>query len=236
MTTAESIMSEIHALANEEKREVLQKFFKTGKGEYGSGDKFLGVTVPQIRAVAKANRDVGLKELEPLVCSEWHEVRLCALLVLVQKMSKATSDEGRLEIYDFYLSHTRYINNWDLVDLSAPHVVGAYLSGKPHDRLYELAASNLLWDNRIAVVATYAFIKKNDCDDIYRLAVMLINHPHDLMHKAIGWMLREAGKRDKKRLAAFLEEYRLKLPRTTLRYAIEKMSPEERRHFMRKDL
>jgi len=233
MTETKNIADALHALADDGKRAVLCRFFRTGKGEYGEGDKFLGVTVPRIRAVAKTHQSVSLQELEPLICSEWHEIRLCALLVLVQKMAKA-GDEERRDIYDFYLSHTAYINNWDLVDLSAPHIVGAYLADRPRTPLYTLASSALLWDNRIAVVATFAFIKRGDLDDIYRLAVLLMGHPHDLMHKSIGWMLREAGKRDKSRLMSFLEEYRHKMPRTTLRYAIEKMTAEERRHFMEK--
>jgi 3-methyladenine DNA glycosylase AlkD len=234
MMKEKEIIDELKALANEEKRLFLPRFFKTGKGEYGEGDCFLGVVVPNIRIVARRNKDASMDIIEALLTSKWHEVRMCALLILVQKCHKAT-DEERKAMFDFYLSHTKYINNWDLVDLTAPVVVGEYLANKQRDVLYRLAESDLLWDNRIAVVATLTFIRNNDLDDIYQLAIKLMNHPHDLMHKAIGWMLREAGKRDEQRLFDFVDTHRDVMPRTMLRYAIEKFPEDKRKYLMKKN-
>lgn len=234
MYQSEIIIQELASLATEEKRQVLPRFFKTGKGEYGEGDKFLGVVVPSTRIVAKRYKDAPLDELSSLLLSEWHEARLCALLIMVEQWKKADAHE-RKTLFDFYMSHTNRINNWDLVDLSAPTIVGGYLLDKPRDILYQLAESNCLWDNRIAIVSTFAFIKQKDSDDTYRLALKMMNHKHDLMHKAIGWMLRESGKRDDaRRLFTFVDEHRHVMPRTMLRYAIEKFSDSERMYLMRK--
>ena len=167
------------ALADDSKREVLQRFFKTGEGEYGYGDKFLGIKVPVTRGVAKKHKDAGLSVIKRLMQSEWHEIRLCALLIMVEKMKKAGADERR-ELAETYLSVTERINNWDLVDLSAPQIVGCYLLDKPRDLLYTLAESPLLWDNRIAMVATYAFIKEGELDDTFALALRLMRHPQSL--------------------------------------------------------
>ena len=234
MYQSEIIIQELASLATEEKRQVLPRFFKTGKGEYGEGDKFLGVVVLSTRIVAKRYKDTSLDELSSLLLSEWHEVRLCALLIMVEQWKKPDAHE-RKTLFDFYMSHTNRINNWDLVDLSAPTIVGGYLLDKPRDILYKLAESNCLWDNRIAIVSTFAFIKQKDSDDTYRLALKMMNHKHDLMHKAIGWMLRESGKRDDaRRLFTFVDEHRHVMPRTMLRYAIEKFSDSERMFLMRK--
>ena len=234
MYQSEIIIQELASLATEEKRQVLPRFFKTGKGEYGEGDKFLGVVVPSTRIVAKRYKDTPLDELSSLLLSEWHESRLCALLIMVEQWKKADAHERKI-LFDFYMSHTNRINNWDLVDLSAPTIVGGYLLDKPRDILYKLAESNCLWDNRIAIVSTFAFIKQKDSDDTYRLALKMMNHKHDLMHKAIGWMLRESGKRDDaRRLFTFVDEHRHVMPRTMLRYAIEKFSDSERMYLMRK--
>ena len=226
MTT--KIHDALVARSDEEKKIVLPRFFKTGKGQYGEGDMFLGVTVPNIREVAKEFKDVNFNVIEELIHSPWHEMRMCALLILVNNSQK----EVTKETFDFYLSQTKYINNWDLVDLSAPQIVGKYLLDKDRDILYKLTESDLLWDNRIAIVSTLTFIRNNDLDDTYKLSFKMMHHRHDLMHKAIGWMLREAGKRDTKRLYDFIQEYKNIMPRTMLRYSIEKFDKETRKELM----
>ncbi|MEZ7695532.1 DNA alkylation repair protein [Prevotella sp. oral taxon 313] len=227
------ITSELQALSDDEKREIFPKFFKAGKGEYGEGDRFLGVTVPNIRAIAKQYKNISLNEIRELMQSEWHEVRLCALLIMVEK-SKKKDEALRQQLFDLYLSQTDRINNWDLVDLSCRFIVGEYLLDKSRDILYQLAHSPLLWDNRIAIVSTYAFIRKGQLEDTYALSDLMMQHPHDLMHKAIGWMLREAGKRDSERLYDYVMSHRADMPRTMLRYAIEKFSPTERSILMKR--
>ena len=228
-----TITSELQALSNAEKREIFPKFFKAGKGEYGEGDRFLGVTVPNIRAIAKQYKNISLNEIRELMQSEWHEVRLCALLIMVEK-SKKKDEALRQQLFDLYLSQTDRINNWDLVDLSCRFIIGEYLLDKSRDILYQLAQSPLLWDNRIAIVSTYAFIRKGQLEDTYALSDIMMHHPHDLMHKAIGWMLREAGKRDANRLYNYVMSHRADMPRTMLRYAIEKFSPAERSILMKR--
>ena len=218
--------------SDDEKKVVLPRFFKTGKGQYGEGDKFIGVTVPNIRVVAKEFKDVDFEVIRELMKSPWHEMRMCALLILVNNSKKNVSKET----FDFYLMQTKYINNWDLVDLSAPQIVGKYLLNKERDVLYRLAESEWLWDNRIASVSTLAFIRNNDLEDTYNLSIKMMRHKHDLMHKAIGWMLREAGKRDPERLYFFVKEWKSQMPRTMLRYAIEKFDVEIRKELMSKPL
>lgn len=232
--TAIEIQEALEFLSTPEKREFLPYFFKTGKGQYGEGDKFLGVVVPDTRKVAKANLKLPFTELKKLLKSPYHECRLCALLILVERFKKANENE-REELYDFYLSQTKYVNNWDLVDLSSRYIVGEYLLVK-EDRsiLYDLAESNWMWDQRIAITSTYTFIKNSQFDDIIFLSEKLMNHKHDLMHKAIGWMLREMGKMDVRPLCDFLDKYHKVMPRTMLRYAIEKLDKEERSHYMKK--
>ena len=227
------ITDELQDFSTEEKREVLPRFFKTGKGEYGEGDHFLGVAVPDTRTVAKQHNDISLNEIRNLMQSEWHEVRLCALLIMVEK-SKKKDETLRKQLFDLYLSQTSRINNWDLVDLSCRFIVGEFLLDKSRDILYQLAQSPLLWDNRIAIVSTYAFIRKGQLDDTYVLSDLMMKHPHDLMHKAIGWMLREAGKRDPERLYDYVMNHRAEMPRTMLRYAIEKFGPKERSVLMKR--
>ena len=227
------ITSELQALSDDEKREIFPKFFKAGKGEYGEGDRFLGVTVPNIRAIAKLHKDISLDEIRDLMLSEWHEVRLCALIIMVEK-SKKKDEALRKELFNLYLSQTKRINNWDLVDLCCRFIVGEYILDKSRDILYQLAHSPLLWDNRIAIVSTYAFIRKGQLEDTYALSDLMMHHPHDLMHKAIGWMLREAGKRDANRLYNYVMNHRADMPRTMLRYAIEKFSPAERSILMKR--
>lgn len=230
---AKAIRKELEKYIDPAKREFLPRFFKTGKGEYGEGDKFLGVVVPNTRQVAKQYKDVPFEVMAELLQSEWHECRLCALLMLVGRFRKS-NEMGRKAIYDFYLSQTARINNWDLVDLSAPGIVGEYLKDKPRADLYRLADSPWLWDQRIAVVSTHTLIRNGDFFDILALAERLLTHKHDLMQKAVGWMLREMGKRDKDLLVQFLEKHSKVMPRTMLRYAIEKFSEEERREFMKR--
>ncbi|MDR1005003.1 MAG: DNA alkylation repair protein [Prevotellaceae bacterium] len=215
------------------KRAYLPRFFKTGKGGYGEGDHFLGVVVPHTRTVAKQHKAEPLGVVTELLQSRWHECRLCALLMLVERFRK--SDEGeREQIVTLYLANTSRINNWDLVDLSAPGIVGEYLLDKPRDLLYQLVESSLLWEQRIAVVSTYTLIKRGEYLDTLALAERLLGHKHDLMHKSTGWMLREVGKRDKELLIQFLEKHSRVMPRTMLRYAIEKFSDEERHYWMKR--
>ena len=228
-----TITNKLQALSDAEKREIFPKFFKAGKGEYGEGDRFLGVTVPNIRAIAKLHKDISIEEIRELIQSEWHEVRLCALIIMVEK-SKKKDEALRKELFNLYLSQTKRINNWDLVDLSCRFIIGEYLLDKSRDILYQLAQSSLLWDNRIAIVSTYAFIRKGQLEDTYALSDLMMQHPHDLMHKAIGWMLREAGKRNPERLYDYVMRHRADMPRTMLRYAIEKFSPEERSILMKR--
>lgn len=193
------------------------------------------MVVPDTRKVAKANMNLPFHELEKLFENKYHECRLCALLILVERFKKLEDDASKKEIVDFYLSQTRYINNWDLVDLSCKDIVGEYLVDKlERNLLYQLAESDSLWEQRIAVVSTFAFIRRGDVTDVFLLAEKLLHHPHDLMHKATGWMLREAGKKDKAQLCLFLDKFHKMMPRTMLRYSIEKLSQEERAHYMKK--
>ena len=228
-----TITNELQALSDAEKREIFPKFFKASKGEYGEGDRFLGVTVPNIRAIAKLHKDISIEEIRELIQSEWHEVRLCALIIMVEK-SKKKDEALRKELFNLYLSQTKRINNWDLVDLSCRFIIGEYLLDKSRDILYHLAQSPILWDNRIAIVSTYAFIRKGQLEATYALSDLMMQHPHDLMHKAIGWMLREAGKRNPERLYDYVMSHRADMPRTMLRYAIEKFSPKERAILMKR--
>lgn len=231
--TAAFILSELRSMANPEKARFLQRFFKTGPGQYAEGDVFLGLVVPLTRSIAKANRQTPLAELRLLLESEYHEARLCALLIVVEQFRKAGPAQ-RKALFDFYLAHTPRINNWDLVDVTCPHVVGAYLLDKPRDPLYRLAESTLLWEQRIAMVSTVAFIRNREYADALALAEHFLPHTHDLMHKAVGWMLREVGKKDRDVLTAFLEEHLREMPRTALRYAIEHYPEPQRKAFLQR--
>ena len=225
------ICRELRSYSTAEKREVLPRFFKTGKGEYGEGDRFMGVVVPDTRKVAKNHNDVSWEVLEALLESEWHECRLCALVILVNRFKKQPD-----ETLSFYLDHTKGANNWDLVDLSAPYILGAYLVDKSdREILYVLSASKNMWEQRIAIVSTLMLIRNGQFADTMKLAEGFLNIKHDLMQKATGWMLREVGKRDVGLLTEFLERYKAVMPRTMLRYAIEKFSPELRRYFLTKN-
>ncbi len=275
-TSARTIEQTLKSNASTDKAKNLARFFKTGKGEYGEGDKFMGIVVPDIRRVAKEYyQQVTLGTIHKLIKSPYHEVRLCALIMLVYQYQKAQSLEPRAEIYDFYLSHTTYINNWDLVDLSAPNIVGEYLLQNSNDKvlsqrlirlwrknsklkttsseassttrfsalgtwhvdldpiLIHLSKSASLWERRIAVLATFSFIRVGRYQETFAIAEKLLHDEHDLIHKAVGWMLREVGKRvGKAMLCRFLDKHAGTMPRTMLRYAIEHLSDRERKGYL----
>ena len=215
----------------------LSRFFKTGPGQYGEGDKFLGIKVPVTREVVKECwRDVGFDELEECIASEYHEVRLAALLTLVEIFRHEKKNPGlQQQCIDFYLSHTAFINNWDLVDLSCYPLLGEWLLDKDRTLLYDLARNGkTLWEQRIGIVSTMTFIRHGQLQDTFDIADILLHHPHDLIHKAVGWLLREAGKRDKPALEAYLQDRYLTMPRTMLRYAIEKFPDAERQKYLQK--
>ncbi len=227
------ILDHLKALANPMIAEHSQRFFKTAKGEYGYGDIFLGIRVPQVRLVVKKFRDTPIKTAARLLKSKYHEIRLFALLLLVDRFSKANIDE-REAIYQLYLNNTRYINNWDLVDSSAHKILGPCLLDKDKSILYELAQSDSLWERRIAIMTSLYFIQKNQFDDTLKLAALLLYDHEDLIHKAVGWMLREVGKRERHIEEAFLNRHCQLMPRTMLRYAIEKFDPEQRQEYLKK--
>ena len=217
--------------------EGLSRFFKTGAGQYGEGDRFLGIKVPVTRQVVKECwRDVDFSQLEECLNSEFHEVRLAGLLALVEIFSHSKKDHTlQGDCIDFYLSHTGRINNWDLVDLSCYPLLGQWLLDKDRTILYDLAKSGkTIWEQRIGIVSTMAFVRQGQIEDTFAIADILLHHPHDLIHKAVGWLLREAGKRDKAALAAFLASRYDTMPRTMLRYAIEKFPENERRAYLGK--
>ena len=227
------IKNELLLLGDSERANKLSSFFKTGKGEYGEGDVFLGISVPQQRKVAKKYTDLSLDQLEKLLSSKFHEYRLTALIILVLKYGKA-DNSGKKEIFDFYLKNTEFINNWDLVDLSSPKIIGDFLINRERSVLFELVNSDNLWKRRIAVLATFSFIRNDDFVDALSISRLLISDVHDLIHKAVGWMLREIGKRDENTLRNFLNKYYKQMPRTMLRYSIEKLSEKERKHYLNK--
>jgi 3-methyladenine DNA glycosylase AlkD len=231
---ATEIKKALLALGSPERAKHSSYFFKTGKGDYGEGDRFIGCTVPETRKVASLYRATPLSELEKLLADPLHECRLCALVILADQFRKA-DEATRGEMVVFYLSHTERVNNWDLVDLSCYHIVGEWLKDK-EDRsiLYRLAESELLWDQRIAMVSTLAFIRNNDFGDTLRLSELFLTHRHDLMHKATGWMLREVGKRDEQALTDFLDRFHRVMPRTMLRYAIERLTAEQKACYMQR--
>lgn len=233
--TAAFILSELQSVGTPEKAVHLSRFFKTGPGQYGEGDQFLGVVVPQTRSIAKANKATPFDELQLLLDSPWHEARLCALLILVYRFQdRKVMPEEREAIFRFYLKNMRRCNNWDLVDLTCRDIVGEYLVDKDRSLLYRLAESENLWEQRISIVSTWAFIRRNDFGDTLELSERLIGHKHDLMHKAVGWMLREVGKKERQTLTDFLERNATRLPRTALRYAIEHYPEPERQYFLKK--
>lgn len=234
--TLSDLRQQLRAQASFERAEGALRFFKTGPGEYGEGDRFLGLSVPQVRAMLPQTDGLAEKEVLSLLRSEWHEERLLALLILVRRFAKARKDEeARARIVDVYLKNTRWVNNWDLVDTSAPFILGEWLLKRERNVLDTLAKSKSLWEQRIAVLATLALIRAGEFDDTMRLCERFLTHEHDLMHKACGWMLREAGKRDVAVLRAFLDRHASRMPRTMLRYAIEKLPEAERRKYLSKN-
>ncbi|MCA9330740.1 DNA alkylation repair protein [Candidatus Saccharibacteria bacterium] len=231
----EELKARLRDRIHPEKAAFFPTFFKAGPGEYAEGDKFLGITVPDQRMVAREFVDLPLSEIETLLASQWHEERLTALLIMVMQYKRG-DQKIKKTIYDDYLQHTDRVNNWDLVDTSARDIVGAHIY--EHQELLpvldSLAESDWLWDRRIAMIATYYFLMQGEPDVTVRLAEKLLHDEHDLMHKAVGWMLREMGKRvDQSLLISFLDSHATEMPRTTLRYAIEHLSPETRQHYLK---
>ncbi len=228
------ISDDLQAIATPQRAETSAWFFKTGKGQYGEGDIFIGVSNPDLRAVCKKYISLKFDELQELLDSEIHEYRMAALIILVEQMKKAKTAEKSSEIYDFYLDNTSRINNWDLVDCSARDIVGLHLFDKDRSILYDMAHTDHLWTQRIAIIATHYFINKKQFLDTLKISEVLLSHKHDLIHKAVGWMLREAWKKQgAKQVEIFLEENISRIPRTALRYAIEKMSDERKQYFMK---
>jgi 3-methyladenine DNA glycosylase AlkD len=226
------VQKELRALASPERAAILQGFFKTGKGQYGEGDIFLGIKVPVLRALVKQHHNAAnLACVSRLLDSKYHEERLFALLLLIQLYQRA-DEAGQQAAYDLYLGNTRRINNWDLVDLSAQYLVGRHLEQRPRKVLHQLARSELLWERRIAIVATHHFIRRNDFADTLKIARTLLQDEHDLMHKAVGWMLREVGKRDLAAEEGFLLKHYRDMPRTMLRYAIERFPEAKRKKYL----
>jgi 3-methyladenine DNA glycosylase AlkD len=228
----EKLKSELLSISDPHKAAGLKRFFKTAKGQYGEGDIFIGVTVPQLRKISFQYSGIPAEEAILLLHSPVHEERLVALFILIKKFDKGGENEKEW-IYNNYLGSTSWINNWDLVDLSADKIVGEYLYDKQKDILYKLAKSSSLWERRISIIATFNFIKKGNCEETFKISEMLLNDKHDLIHKAAGWMLREAGKRcSEDLLKQFLSRYCRIMPRTMLRYAIERMPEETRKAFL----
>lgn len=226
-----TIIDELKKTGNPEKALHHARFFKTGKGKYGEGDIFWGVNVPTQHAIAKKYVNLPLEEIQELINSPVHECRLTGLLILVNKFKKA-DEKLRKDLHTFYMNHSKKINNWDLVDSSAEELVGEYLLDKDTGVLEKYALSDNLWQRRIAIIATYAFIKKGRFDETIKIATILLHDHHDLIHKAVGWMLREAGKRDQTVLISFLDKHSKAMPRTMLRYAIEKLDTPIRKQYM----
>lgn len=244
------LTKELTGFKDSEKGKFLLRFFKTGKGQYGEGDVFLGISVPKLRIVAKKYIDLSLSDIQTLLVNKIHEFRLVALFILVDKYNASashstlreepsgsdskSSGQAKKEIADFYLKNTKHVNNWDLVDSSAGYILGDYLLERDKTILYKLARSENIWERRIAIIATQGFISKNKFDDTLKIATILLSDRHDLIHKAVGWMLREVGNRDLKAELKFLDKHYQKMPRTMLRYAIEKFEKEKKEFYMRK--
>ena len=229
MLTLSALRKKLKNKAEKKKAKILQRFFKTGPGEYGEGDVFLGVVVPEIRKIVKEYGSLKLKDVAKLLRSKIHEERLTALLIMVNKFQ---AGEEKEKIYRLYLKTIKYINNWDLVDLSADKIVGDYLLNKPKSILYKLAKSKNVWERRIAIMSTFNFIKNNKFEETLKIARTFLNDEHDLIHKAAGWMLREIGKRDLKTEEKFIKKYCKKMPRTMLRYAVERFPVKKRKQYL----
>lgn len=238
MDLYKNILNEFELSKNEEKIKVFKRFFKTKKGEYGEGDEFLGVTVPVIRSLSRKYIELNYSDIKKLLENKYHEIRLCALIILTYKFEKYQKEKNENElkyIYNFYLENTKYINNWDLVDLSCYKIIGEYLLNKDRSILGELSVSNNLWERRISIISTFAFIKNNEYKDTTKICETLLNDKQELIHKATGWMLREMGKRiNKELLINFLNKYYKKMPRIMLRYSIERLNNDEKAFYMKK--
>ncbi|MES0490384.1 MAG: DNA alkylation repair protein [Leptospirales bacterium] len=239
--TAEQVKTDLRAYSNAKNAANLQRFFKTAKGDYGEGDKFLGIKVPEIRKVAAKFIDLTFKHLETLLTSSFHEERFLALAILTKKFARANSavpeTETKEQIYEFYMAHTDNINNWDLVDVSAPQIVGGYLyplGSRFWSVLYKMAEEDHLWRKRISIISTFTFIRQGVFKPTLDIAKILLNDEHDLIHKAVGWMLREVANRDRPPVEKFLQEHCKTMPRTMLRYAIEKFPEELRQEYLKK--
>ena len=225
------IRGQLRKLANKAIAKNLQWFFKTGPGEYGEGDVFIGIQIPPLRKLAKEFQDVPLTVIKSLLKSKIHEERTLALMILVRQFARAEEDV-RERIYRFYLAQSRFINNWDLVDGSAPYIVGPFLCQRERQQLYTLASSTSVWERRIAILSTFHFIRQSDFADVLKISELLLSDKHDLIHKAVGWILRETGKRDPAVEESFLKKHHHKMPRTMLRYAIERFPEPLRRKFL----
>ena len=235
MISVTQIKSDLQKLANKEDARQLQRFFKTGKGQYGEGDLFLGIRVPVLRKLAKQYYDVSLDDAARLLRSKFHEERMAALILIVNRYKKGNLFDKEA-VYNLYLGHMKYINNWDLVDTSAEHIVGAHLLNRDRKILYDLAVSVDLWERRIAILSTFHFIRRNQFDDTLAISEILLNDREDLIHKAVGWLLREVGKRDIKAEESFLIKHYRNMPRTMLRYAIEKFPEAKRRMYLKGEM
>lgn len=227
-----SLQENLRKLANPKIAEHSIRFFKTQKGEYGEGDRFLGIRVPALRQLAKKYLDMGFTDIKKLLQSCYHEERLCALILLVEKFKKASEDK-KICIFNFYMKNAEYINNWDLVDSSAHYIAGVYLENRDKQVLYKMAESDNLWVRRIAIMSTFHLIKKNRFDDALKISEILLKDKEDLIHKAVGWMLRETGKREITVEKSFLKKHYTDMPRTMLRYAIEKFPEQERQKYLK---
>jgi 3-methyladenine DNA glycosylase AlkD len=230
--TVHEIRRKLGKLSNKQRAKVSQRFFKTGPGEYGEGDVFWGIKVPELRKLAKEYQHITAKEIKQLLASSIHEERLLALLILVLTYSKG-DETAKKTIYELYLKNTKFINNWDLVDGSAEYIVGDFLIDKNKKPLYSLAKSSDLWERRIAIMSTFHFIKRNEFSQTLKISRMLLSDEETLIHKAVGWMLREVGKRDLPTEEKFLKEHYKKIPRTMLRYAIEKFPESKRQRYLK---
>lgn len=234
MQSIQLLIKELEYFGSFERAKHSLRFFKTGPGQYGEGDLFYGATVPEIRSIARKYKNITLNDVQELLHNKYHECRLVALMILVEKYEKSKTDTEKKAIYEIYLKNTKYINNWDLIDLSAHKIVGAYLYDKDRKRLYELAKSKDLWKKRISVISTFYFIYRKDFNDSLKISEILLEDKHDLIHKAVGWMLREVGKRNQNVEEKFLKQHYKTMPRTMLRYAIEKFDDKKKRFYMNK--
>jgi 3-methyladenine DNA glycosylase AlkD len=233
MVNLSALQNELQALGSPEKAAFLSRFFKTGVGQYGEGDRFLGVTMPEIRAVVAKYSSLSIYDWVQLLHSPFHEFRMAALIGLMKRFQKSKKDEAlQKAIFEIYLNNLDFINNWDLVDVTCRDIVGAYLLHKERSILYELAQRPHLWAQRVSIVSTWYFISRNQFSDTIRISELLLSHKHDLIHKAVGWMLREIGKRDELVLEEFLDTYVKLMPRTTLRYAIERFPESKRKYYL----